>query len=432
MPVTVGGSCGTLAETREVAVLPRIVMTAMPAAGHVNPSAPLIGELLDRGVDVTVYATEEFRPLVERLGAEFCAYPEGTISSGVIAKATSEGGSPKVAQRIFESTRLLLPFLQAELQDRSTEAIMFDSNALWGRMVATNLGLPAISLMTTMRISTSELRGLSARESLPLLRQTFAALPGLLRARRRLRQGVGAGLLPPSPVLPAQGDLTLFPLPEWMQVDSDRDDPTCHYVGPTFDAGTRTEEVDGPLRALLNRDGPLIVVSLGTLHSGGEDFFRACVEAFAGLPATVLLVVGRRTEPPSPDSLPAHIAVRSVVPQLEVLQHAAAFVTHGGMNSVLEALQCGLPMVVVPQHVEQLCIGQAVAQQSGAVVLRHHLHGRQIRADELRTAVQTLLSHESYRAGAQALGRSLHAGGGTAAAADQIDRLLRSAAGPPS
>ena len=412
--------------------MPRIVMTAMPAAGHVNPSAPLIGELVDRGVDVTVCATEEFRPLIERLGAEFRMYPEGTISSGVIAKATSEGGSPKVAQRIFESTRLLVPFLQAQLQDRTTEAIMFDSNALWGRMVATSLRLPAISLMTTMRISTSELRTLSARESLPLLRQTFTALPGLLRARRRLRRGAGAGLLPPSPVLPAQGDVTLFPLPEWMQVDSDRDDPTCHYVGPSFDAGARTEEVDGPLRELLGRDGPLVVVSLGTLHSGGEDFFRTCVEAFAAMPATVLLVVGRRTEPPAAESLPANVAVRSVVPQLEVLQHAAAFVTHGGMNSVLEALRFGVPMVVVPQHVEQLCIGQAVAQQSGAVVLRHHLHGRRIRADELRTAVRALLNHESYRAGARALGQSLSTGGGSAAAADQIERLLRSAASPTS
>ena len=403
----------------------RLVLTAMPAAGHVNPSAPLIGELVDRGVDVRVYATEEFRPLIERLGAECRTYPPGTISSGVIAEATNAGGSPKVAQRIFESAHLLVPFLQAELQDRSTEAIMFDSNALWGRMVATSLRLPAISMMTTMRISPAELRGLSARESLPLLRQTLAALPGLLRATRRLRRGVGTGLVPPSPVLPAQGDLTLFPLPEWMQADSDRDDPTCHYVGPTFDAGTRTEELDGPLREFLGRDGPLVVVSLGTLHSGGEDFFRACVEAFAELPATVLLVVGRRTEPPAPDSLPANIAVRSVVPQLEVLQHAAAFVTHGGMNSVLEALHCAVPMLILPQQVEQLCIGEAIARQDAAIVHRHHFHGREITADELRTSVQALLGQRRYRAGAWAVAQTLREGGGAAAAVDQIDDLLR-------
>ncbi|WP_147917702.1 macrolide family glycosyltransferase [Ruania zhangjianzhongii] len=403
-------------------------MTAMPAAGHVNPSAPLIGELVERGVDVAYYATEEFRPLVERLGAEFCAYPERTISSGVIAEATRDGGPPKVAQRLFESTRLVVPFLQAELRDRPPGAVMFDSNALWGRIVATSLGLPAISLMTTMRIGASELRALSARESLPLIRETFAALPGLLQARRRLRRDVGAGLLPPSPILPAQGDLTIFPLPEWMQPDSDRNDPTCHYVGPSIATDTRTEEADSPLRELLRRNEPLVVVSLGTLHSGGEDFFRSCVEAFAALPATVLLVVGRRTDPPAPESLPPNVAVRSVVPQLEVLQHAAVFVTHGGMNSVLEALQLGVPMVIIPQQVEQLCIGAAVADRGAAIVLRHHLHGRKIGAEELRTTVRALLSRKSYRAGAKALEQSLHTGGGAAAAADQIERLLPGAA----
>ena len=411
--------------------MPRIVMTAMPAAGHVNPTTALIGELVSRGVDVAYYATEEFRPLVEHLGAEFCAYPENTISSGVIAGATRDGGSPRVALRIFEASALLVPFLRAELRSRAPDAVMFDSNALWGRMVATGLSLPSISLMTTMRVATSQLRVLHAGEALPVVRETFAALPGLLRARRRLRREIGARLLPSSPVLPTQGDVTIFPIPQWMQAAGDRGDATCHYVGPSFDDRPWAEETDPQLRQILSRDETLVVVSLGTLHSGGEEFFRSCIEAFAELEATVLLVVGRHTDPDSLGALPANVLVRSVVPQLEVLQRAAAFVTHGGMNSVLEALHQGVPMVVVPQQVEQLAIGQAVADRSAAVVLRRHLRDRTIGADALRLAVQTVLS-PTYRAGAHALAQSLQEGGGAAEAADQIEHLLRRAARPDS
>ena len=95
----------------------RIVMTAMPAAGHVNPSAPLVRELVRRGIDVIFYVTEEFRAVVEQLGATFRAYPDGTISSNVIADAIAHGGSAKVVQRLLEATRTLLPVLESELRE---------------------------------------------------------------------------------------------------------------------------------------------------------------------------------------------------------------------------------------------------------------------------------------------------------------------------
>ena len=52
--------------------------------------------------------------------------------------------------------------------------------------------------------------------------------------------------------------------------------------------------------------------------------------------------------------------VYSSVPQIEVLKEADVFVTHGGMNSVSEALVLGTPMVVIPfvsdQPVNARCI----------------------------------------------------------------------------
>src|SRR5690554_328764 len=95
----------------------RIVMIAMPAAGHVNPSVPLVRELVRRGIDVTFYVTEEFRAVAEQAGATFRAYPDGTISSKVIADANAHGGSAKVVQQLLEATRTLLPLLESELRE---------------------------------------------------------------------------------------------------------------------------------------------------------------------------------------------------------------------------------------------------------------------------------------------------------------------------
>jgi UDP:flavonoid glycosyltransferase YjiC (YdhE family) len=40
--------------------------------------------------------------------------------------------------------------------------------------------------------------------------------------------------------------------------------------------------------------------------------------------------------------------VRQQVPQLEILPYTKLFITHGGMNSTMEAVNYGVPMIVIP------------------------------------------------------------------------------------
>ena len=47
---------------------------SLPLYGHVNPSLPLVQELVTRGDDVTYYASDGFRPQIERTGARYRAY----------------------------------------------------------------------------------------------------------------------------------------------------------------------------------------------------------------------------------------------------------------------------------------------------------------------------------------------------------------------
>ena len=402
----------------------RLVMTAVPASGHVNPSAPVVRELIGRGTRVTYYATEQFRPLIESLGAEFRAYPEGTLSAEVLSEATSRAGAIGAVQRLLESTPTLLRGLRSSLREEMPDAVMFDSNALWGRMLAAELDRPGISLMTTILVGSSTARALRPRELLLVSKQSALSLPGVLGARSRLRQGTGRRLLPPSPLFPAQGDLSIFPVPEWMQPADRRRDPSCHYVGPAADLESRAEEADPELEAFLDTEEAVVLLSLGTLHAVGESFLRSCLEAFGRFPARVLISGGPGADPAALGPLPSHILVRRHVPQLAVLRRADVFVTHGGMNSVLESLHFGVPMVVLPQQLEQLLIGQAVAERGAGRVLRQHLRGADVPPATLRATVDSLLEDRTARASARALATTLHEGGGAGAAADRIERLL--------
>jgi MGT family glycosyltransferase len=110
------------------------------------------------------------------------------------------------------------------------------------------------------------------------------------------------------------------------------------------------------------------------------------------------------------------VTIQSYVPQLEVLERAAVFVTHGGMNSVSESLHYGVPMVVIPQIGEQAIVGLQV-QALGAGIL---LQPEAATAPALRASVRQLLADPAFREKAVLLRDSFEAAGGVARAAEAI------------
>ena len=52
----------------------RALFLSLPLHGHVNPSLPLVRELVDRGDAVTYYAAEAFAGRIEQTGAQYRPY----------------------------------------------------------------------------------------------------------------------------------------------------------------------------------------------------------------------------------------------------------------------------------------------------------------------------------------------------------------------
>jgi UDP:flavonoid glycosyltransferase YjiC (YdhE family) len=51
----------------------KILVFSVPAHGHVNPTLPVVRELVSRGEQVAYYLTGEFEPQIRHIGAEFAA-----------------------------------------------------------------------------------------------------------------------------------------------------------------------------------------------------------------------------------------------------------------------------------------------------------------------------------------------------------------------
>ncbi|HEY4991154.1 MAG TPA: nucleotide disphospho-sugar-binding domain-containing protein [Nakamurella sp.] len=94
--------------------------------------------------------------------------------------------------------------------------------------------------------------------------------------------------------------------------------------------------------------------------------------------------------------------VREFLPQVELLRRAAVAMTHGGNNSVTEALTSGVPMVLLPFSTDQFA-GAAAVQNAGLGVA---LDPNAATAGELVSAIRLLLDGD-IRLAAADLGAQL-------------------------
>ena len=162
-----------------------------------------------------------------------------------------------------------------------------------------------------------------------------------------------------------------------------------------------------------------VLVSLGTLNAErGGRFFAALAEGLGSDPTLQVILV-------APDDnldgvpWPDNFIQRPWVPQLELLPHMDAVVSHGGHNTVCEALLEGLPLVVAPIKDDQPVIAQQVVEAGCGL----RLSFTRPRPAHLAAAVKSVLDEPSFAAAAEAVRASFQAAGGAAQAALLLEEL---------
>jgi zeaxanthin glucosyltransferase len=149
-------------------------------------------------------------------------------------------------------------------------------------------------------------------------------------------------------------------------------------------------------------DAPLVYVSFGSFLSVRGDVLARVAEALRGLevdaaagagasgPAAsglrVAIAVGA-TDAAELGPIPDSWLVRSFLPQVTLLGQAALAVTHGGNNSVTEAMTAGVPLLVLPFSTDQFA-GAAALDAAGFGL---SLDPNTATPAELRQAAATLL-----------------------------------------
>jgi zeaxanthin glucosyltransferase len=197
--------------------------------------------------------------------------------------------------------------------------------------------------------------------------------------------------------------------------------PQFHHAGPFFDDAGR-ESVAFPWEELDGR--PLVYVSMGTLLNGIESVYKTIIAAVGRLPEIqVVLARGSNIELSELGSIPSNVIVVEKAPQIELLKRSALCITHAGLNTALESLAQGVPMVAIPLGYDQFGV---------AVRIVYHGVGESLGVDDLSAEglyalIQRVLNTPSYREKARYFEDIIAQGRGLDVAAEVIEHAFETA-----
>jgi MGT family glycosyltransferase len=188
--------------------------------------------------------------------------------------------------------------------------------------------------------------------------------------------------------------------------------------GSWHNLGASVRTTDAPYEVGRGEE-PLVYLSLGSLASGDVALMRGLIGSLADSTYRVIVSKGPQHEELE---LPANMVGEEFLPQTSILPQVDVVITHGGNNTVTEALYFGKPMVLLPVFWDQYDNAQRMHETGFGIRLDTYGHD----PAELPAAVERLLADEPLHERLAAVSGRLQAAPGTERAADLIEGLLSS------
>ena len=338
-------------------------------SSHFQVLQALASALVDKGHRVTFIHQADTRPFVtdprigfEAVGAD--THPLGSLAHTI--RAAANPGSPWGLRRVIvdlaRCTDMLCREVPAAISRLGIDALLCDQMEAAGGLIGDGVGLPYVSIACALPVNREPGVPLpvmpfvwdDTEKSAQMAAQSERIYDWMMTPHRRVIESRAAGF-----GLSRRGALheCLSPLAQVSQIIPEFDFPRrslpaqFHYVGPL-----RPVDTSGPPLAWpIANDRPFVFASLGTVQGYRLDLFKRIAQACRRVDAQLLVGHCGGLNAQQARELEAAGAtwVTDYAPQGAALMRADAVVSHGGLNTVLDAMATRTPMLAMPIAFDQ-------------------------------------------------------------------------------
>jgi MGT family glycosyltransferase len=295
----------------------------------------------------------------------------------------------------------------AALDDDRPDVVLYDIGGMAGPVAADRWGVPSAQL------SPSAVAWEGYHEDMAEVLEPIYGSPEGLAYRRAFDDWLAdTGTTLTFEQVTGAPRRCLVLIPRMLQPNADRVGDRYRFVGPCIDPRREDPGDWTPPPG----EGPLVLLAFGTAYTDRIDVYCNTIEALDGTGWRLVIATGR-VRPDELGVVPDWVQLRTTVPQPAVLRVAHCFITHAGMGSCTEGLWYGVPMVAVPQAVDQ----PANADQLEAIGAGRHLRADPPSPAEFRDAVLGVSTDAGMRHRLDTIRDELHRVAGPARAADSVE-----------
>ncbi len=402
-----------------------VAFVCPPLRGHWEPTLALARVLAERGHRVSLITDAKDLPPDDVVAM---VDPGPPATGGLLETVRRRAGIIGTVRAMARRCDALSERLPSLLEELAVDLVVADQTEPAGALAAMRLGLPHVSLACALPLDREP--GLpppfvdwmhhpdGSREWLyagghRVTDWLMRPLSSAIRQRARSWGIDGVACLDET----FSRRLQIFQLPRNLDWPRVAPPAGAHWVGPLRQDGPGLFR---PLDPLLLDDGrPLAFCSLGTLQGFRAGLLHTIADKVATAGFRPVIAHGGLLSADAAAALPGDPVVAAFLPQRAVLARAGLAVVHGGLNTVLDALAAGVPLVTIPLAYEQGAIAARVAASGAGLVVK----ARRAQHD-LPSALRRLSVEAGFHQSAQHFATEIARAGGTREAADLIERLL--------
>ncbi len=409
------------AERRKIN-MKRICFFSIPLFGHVNYGLKLAKKLQQRGCEIVYYSGSTYKTFIESKGIKFHNYSKeieslfceenSTYNNDYMRHIVPEKMDHLVEWYNFCSHlyKIREIFMKCDIfKMKNPDLIIYDSAALWGKDVSEYFKIKSVASCTPYYYPEKYQK----REYSEFVRLILQKKYDEARASRlvyMLEKSLNGTVIEP---LSPTADYRIIYSDKSFQLGSEYIDDNTFFIGPLID----DEEFDKEEIDIISKDKPNIYISFGSIYNNA-NIFRKIVDECRGLDCNFILNIGNNNEISDFCDLTDNWHVVKRINQIEVLDKVQVFVSHGGVNSVREAMYFGVPIVVIPAEGDTLCSANDID------VCKVGIKISDSRYEDIGKAISEVLNNNEINNNCKELSKKMKRAGGLEKAIDIVFKVM--------